>query len=465
MLKKIIVLLFMFIPMVQPVLDSLSFGEGWGEAFAQVVIKDEIVLDETDLLGEGILMPFYGKVSEATLCQQALVGSGTRKELIIGGVSHLFGSCQNLECPGDPCFCSAGIWENTNPGVYTALAGTEINTRFTKCINGQQLIQLQHYFQIILPIDADITYETYARINENDPWTWVGYMNFDELDPQGCDGLAECGYHTPEFSFIEIESPTYTIPGNNTVVEACTTDIAGGQVGGMKMADWHVPEGYIWNLYPCANPTNGRVRFPFKFLVGGVEKDIVPYVYLVSLCENNGSYEIIDSKTHMMMLINSGQITGNDFCNLLHDICSSYGSDPNNPGYQPLIKFVLKEVVMAHERMHFDRYDSVFRTLLPDLHRMLNAYEIECSTYISDPDGSKNLAKEIFTKVFDSIINDVERELDEYGRDIIEYEILTSKDQWDRIKPYYNALWTYMNEHNIECEPIDECDNFLMAFN
>lgn len=229
------------------------------------------------------------------------------------------------------------------------------------------------------------------------------------------------------------------------------------------MTPWHVPEGYIWNVNPCANPENGDIKFPFEF-IGGGNTSVVPYVYLVGLCDNNSSHQVIKSSDNMMEQMENGEIESEDYCNLLHDICAHYGSDPNNPGYIPLIKFVLEDVVLSHERMHFERYEREFQGLLPQLQATVSGLNMSCQQFNEYPSEEEaiNVVKGWLKNIFESFGSQVEAELNIYGRDNIEEEILTSRAQWDLIIAYYNRLTEYLGLNY--CPQIDACDNLTRAF-
>jgi len=70
--------------------------------FAQVVIKDEIVLDEDNLYKggtecTGLTTPFYGKVKE-TILSGTIVCHISRTALIVDGAEYPFGPCWTWNC-------------------------------------------------------------------------------------------------------------------------------------------------------------------------------------------------------------------------------------------------------------------------------------------------------------------------------------------------------------------------------
>lgn len=419
--------------------------------YSQVVIKDEIILYETENPdAETLTMPFYGKVSGGV--NWGAIWWGWLKQVKIeAGGQVVIKSCP-VTCAA--CYVTASWAINNLP------LGTPVTvTVYSHCINGQ-LVEAETRLVNTGMNEYNIEYYNPNQLQ----WYIATSIKFIPTTPTFCGEVPECEYSSlPNFFFNEIESNTYTLPGTQTIVETCTTDIAGGQAGGMKMTPWHVPEGYIWNVNPCANPENGDIKFPFEF-IGGGNTSVVPYVYLVGLCDNNSSHQVIKSSDNMMEQMENGEIESEDYCNLLHDICAHYGSDPNNPGYIPLIKFVLEDVVLSHERMHFERYEREFQGLLPQLQATVSGLNMSCQQFNEYPSEEEaiNVVKGWLKNIFESFGSQVEAELNIYGRDNIEEEILTSRAQWDLIIAYYNRLTEYLGLNY--CPQIDACDNLTRAF-
>jgi len=130
MLKKLILLFVLFSPVVQIVLISLSFGEGRGEAFAQIVIKDEIVLDEItpDAVTLSTVTPAYGRLDLWYVINPTYYRSKVTAQI---GDLTVFVYGQSYDCPG-----SGG-----NTGDYVTMhwfdipAGTPISMEVITCIN------------------------------------------------------------------------------------------------------------------------------------------------------------------------------------------------------------------------------------------------------------------------------------------------------------------------------------------
>lgn len=473
--KRLILILLFLSPLLNSILISTSVECSLGEAFAQVIIKDEIVLEETEAEIDAVTltMPFYGRVYSQIPCQWNHWTSGAIKiTRSAGGQTDLSG-CHNYVCGGGGwCACSVGT---RALNFYNVPQGTEIFVGIQRCYdpppnppNNPSWHEVPLYFTYV----GNNRYDLYGQDLSDQSWDFIGYFKFIEQQPPECT-TAFCEYQPDSdygFIFEHIIGPTYEIPGTNETVNACSLGIAGGQVGGMIMAPWHLPEGYTWNLYPCIDPNNPNyVIFPFTFTVDGIEREIVPYVYVTGICDPTrpdplGDYLIIENFQNMKLLVNSGFIT--DHCNLLSDICHAYGSDPNKPGYQKLYKYVLQAVVDAHEEMHAEKYIETFNSMKDYFNSLLNQNKIPCYVYEAmDPEEAKEQAKQIYEAVFKSFISDIEIELDRQGRDQFEEKILTHEDQVRKIYPYYKWLyWDYMKTNHIQCATYEFCEDFLKAW-
>jgi hypothetical protein len=426
--------------------------------YSQVVIKDEIKLDELihnkDRIESAELpMPFFGKVFSQIPCQSNHWTSGAIKiKRMAGGQTKLDGCWPPFVCGYGSCFCTWGTRAHT---FHNVLQGEVVSIEIQRCFDPPpdppyepDWYDVPIYFSFV----ANNKYDIYGQDLSDNSWDYIGFILLTEEEPPACI-TQFCEYEDSNYGlrFEHVEGPSYTIPGTNETVKACTTSIAKQQAGGMKMAPWHIPEGYTFNLKPCRDPNNqDYVIFPFTFTVNGIEEDIIPYVYVTGICDPSrpgplGDYVIIEDLQHMKTLVTSGRI--GDHCNLLQDICHAYGSDPNNPGYQLLYKYVLKEIVDAHEDMHADNYKEVFNNIRDLINENLEYYNMPCSTYQNMTENEvRQIVLKNYTEIFNSFIEDVESALNRRDRNELEEDILTSEDQVWRLYPYYKWLyWEYYN--------------------
>jgi len=423
-------------------------------------------------------MPFYGRVYSEIPCQWNHWTSGAIKiTRRAGDQTQLDGCWPPFVCGGGSCFCS---WGTRAHNFYNVLPGVEIYVEIQRCFDpppNPPTDPSWHEVPLYFTYGGNNRYDIYGQDLTDGSWDYIGYFKFIEQQPPECT-TPFCEYQPDSdygFIFEHVTGPTYEIPGTNETVNACSTGIAGGQAGGMIMAPWHLPEGYIWNLYPCIDPNDPNyVIFPFTFTVNGLEQEIIPYVYVTGICDPTrpdppGNYVIIQDLQAMEDLVDPSippPQPFDDHCNLLQDICHAYGSDPNNPGYQELNKYVLQEVVDAHEEMHAAKYIETFDRMKDQLISQLDQNRLFCSVYENmDPEEAEEQIKRIYKAYFDSFISDVEERLDQEGRDQFEEYILTHEDQVRRIGPYYVWLNSYMVfNHHPGCSPDDFCDDFLKAW-
>jgi hypothetical protein len=306
--------------------------------YSQIVIKDEIVFDETITDEAGLTMPFYGTVGEV-IFQNTIVCSNTKTFLIVDLTEYPFGPCQGLTCGQYiNCFCSAG---NPFRNIYNVPMGTTINTKFLKCIqiNGEWVeYELEYYFQLILPNDAGISYQIFARLNESSPWVVVGRMNFTHSDPPGCyscsevsdDACDECIDNNnllPDINLVQVEN------GYGGVNVCSDPDNAGGF---NIIADDGL-ENINFILNACFNSQLDR----WWFSIVGNE---LRFRYILDFCSE-------DIQKKGGTLIENYQDFPSDYgCdNILRDLNNHY----DYPVQIAKGGFVLKSIIEGHELEHY----------------------------------------------------------------------------------------------------------------
>ncbi len=397
---------------------------------------------------DGLIMPFYGEVLEKTLCGQVLVGSRTHKELIIAGVSYPFGSCANIPCPIISCSC-AGIWELS--GWHIALEGGEINTFFRKCIEGEW-VELQHYFQEILPAnveilpeDADKSYNIFARINENDPWTYVGIMILRPTTPPECDNVSLCQqpFEPPELNI-------YQIPD----ADACNEPKNDIPSGVFRKHSWELRDGEELTLTACQDPGNGSVRFIFN----GTNLSEQIYVpYKISLCPDDvAQYQLtrIDNIDQFEEHIDNPMFVLQDYCNLRRAVLRHNGINAQGiqtGGFIPIQDQVwLTEVTEAHEQEHRADYEKYLYREYPRFLWYQMTYWITCEQYNLDPGGAISTAVGNFRAELYTRFNT--KASDNYDNSVDEIELNGRGPIVDEVQRYLDILTNYVfrNFNNVD---------------
>ena len=123
--KRLILILLFLSPLLNSILTSTAVESSWGESFAQIVIKDEIVLDEDDSPdAETLTMPFYGKVTGCVnsycydWCGLKLVTIEANGQIVEKGW---------YSCGGGWVYCP---W-----GILNLPAGTPVEIKVYTCVN------------------------------------------------------------------------------------------------------------------------------------------------------------------------------------------------------------------------------------------------------------------------------------------------------------------------------------------
>lgn len=416
--------------------------------FAQIKIEEEAILKNNNPYEtQSITMPFYGRVYGEMNPNAVQLHGLVLVTIEAGGQSINIGpNCTNNQfvnswsidgVPQD-AFVSVTVYDGCDEST-PMVANSWFESR------GENMYAVYYY--------------------HNSVFQHVQATTLNLVEQMACSGLPNCdGYDLPELYFKKIESSTYSIPENKIleVVEACTTNTVNRQVAGMKMAPWHLPENILWELYPCADPVEGNVRFPFKFKIDGVWQNKIPFVYLVGMCDTTGSNRTyITSLDDLKAKINNRDIPENDWCTVLNDICGHFGDQDIRTG-----KVILEEMVMFHENMHFDDYYlKYYEENLPELINDLRSLNLSCTDYINDPEIAKNEAKERIINLLKNYQSRIEGKISAYGRDKIDGEINSSSKIYNTLKPYYTwmksrtrpPLWNYI------CGETTLCTNFKNA--
>jgi len=374
MLKKLILLFVLFSPVVQIVLISLSFGEGRGEAFAQVVIKDEIVLDETEFRevdGASVTSPFYGRIYFRKNCTN--FGRGDKAEVSAGGQSWTFPTgCVNFACDiGSWCFCIAGYWEFHN--FLDMPSGTAVTVNMQYC-NGSvwEFIEIPLQFSYA----GNNTYNLLAQNPEGGGWADAGFVKFfDETPPGNCPNAG--GNYCDSTSWVQVpDVELVPDPNSNVISTYCSTHP--NTIAAFSPATDHRTNLYDINesnVIACYNQTSQTWQF-------NLDQNVKIY-YQIGICSTNVSNKNL---TYINDTTDIEDITSGD-CNIAlisfkahkeykwDALTQTYGLNIPDDGY------LIKEAILEHENQHKVRYEEFMNDYLFLWESKINTFQAVCSTY------------------------------------------------------------------------------------
>jgi hypothetical protein len=174
--------------------------------YSQVVIKDEIVLDETEFREvdeASVSSPFYGRIYFRKYCTN--YGRGDKTEVSVGGQSLIFPiACANFACDiGSWCFCVAGYYDEHD--FLDMPSGTTVTVSMQYC-NGLtwEFIDIPLQFSYA----GNDTYNLNAENPEGGGSVNIGYVKFFPQTPPGCDPQFDCVEENflPEVTMNQVEN-------------------------------------------------------------------------------------------------------------------------------------------------------------------------------------------------------------------------------------------------------------------
>jgi hypothetical protein len=407
--------------------------------YSQVVIKDEIVLDETNTDEAGLTMPFYGKVGEV-IFQNNLVCQNTKSFLIVDLTEYPFGPCQGLTCGQYiSCFCVAG---NPYKNVTNVSMGTTIDTKFLKCtiINGEWIeYELEHYFQLILPNDADVSYQILARLNESSPWVEVGRMNFTKTTPPGCDS-AQNQYCDENFN--EDMPPTEVVEHDKTFtgLDYCSKPdrLAFFTPAWYPKDKWsNISNLTLQDISVCFDLQTQAWKFK-------VSVDKSEFNVIIDTCKNN-------IESWPATVIGSLEEVNNIPLYKCLTALESFVGHRHYPYEIPRDGYVIKEVLFLHESKHKEKWNEYLQKFLPNYLNIFYDVSPSCQSYADPTDAAQNalnLLNEKFSLFYNNFNNKYKWEigLDDTNPD---WEILRDKEERrannhpevrSKVYDYINAL-------------------------
>ena len=349
--KQIIIILVLLNPGVSNLLSTLSLGE----ALAQVVIKDEIILDETIIEiqepeSAGLTMPFYGKVREEVYWYSIACGNG-RTDLIVDGNYYPFGDCYYMNCGSENCFCQTGYHYKEIPNVPM---GTSVDTKFQRCWiwngnnNPPSWGELEHYFQLISATETQWKYEAKARMTINHPWEHAAYIYLKKTTPPGnCPNAG--GNYCDSSSWVQIpdvELVPYSQGSTISNIEcpkdpnrlAFFTPVLFPQIDRSNM--YHLTSS---DVIACYNQIGQTWQFNLN--------QSAKIYYAVEICSTNVSNKNL---TYINSLSDTSIIPLNK-CDIA---LRSFKGHLVYPYEIPNNGYVIKEALLFHENGHKDKFEE-----------------------------------------------------------------------------------------------------------
>lgn len=397
---------------------------------AQVVIKDEIVLDEINAEDSGLNMPFYGKVKEFIKCDYFMI-SQAQADLIIDGTNYSFPFCQGAPCPNLGCYCNGtGIWSDE----HIVPMGKPVDTEIRKCYGGPDWVILNHYFvETTPPPGVTKQYIIYAKEPEGE-YKNIGAINFTEIpDPPGCDNAQNnyCNsttFHTPNVYMI-LEEDGYADP-----LFPCKVGVVGRLVGAyIPEHSQRLTNRHLFNensLDACFNKDTQKWQFNF-FSPSDFEIHL-----MLDYCEENmAQYFVLED-------IND---VGEIFDCYFAEICFNkhrYQRDWSGVLYPGC--YLIKEVVTLHEQLHFTQRINDLIELKEKYNMNIELWEQNnsaCSSFLN-PAEAKQKALKYVKNQFTELTKEIRNRAENY-KDSEEINIRSSALIDELIDDYLDALYNH----------------------
>ena len=407
--------------------------------FAQVVIKDEITLYETENPDEETLsMPFYGR-AHGSVNSGAIVNGYLRKVVIEAG-----GQIVVKQCPcGSFCqFISHGWTINNLPASTPVMV-----TVYSHCENGQfveaatQLIDL-----------GNNEYEIKAFNPNYEQWFLATTLKFTHTTPplcclseRSCVDECEQPFNPPALNIYPISDPDRC---NDPV-----TDIAAGV---FTPHYWNLRDDEEVTLTPCQDPMTGDVKF--KYATNQTNSIDLPFN--LELCPDRIAYlnltRIDDEQEFEDYLTKNISTTEpQEACTLRQWILRHRGIDSNGDQTGGEILFQdgiwLTASTQAHEDEHKRDYEKELndaKSIIFD--KFYHTYSITCSTYSADPGNAEIIATGDFMAALrnfsDAAKNNYDTKLNEVelnGRDEVQKAIIPYLEKLDTFIKVVFGVQTY----------------------
>ena len=321
--RQIIIILVLLSPLVVNIFSTLSSGEKWGEAFAQVVIRDEIVLEEPNSPdAEFLEMPFYGRVSGGV--NWGGIWWGWLKKVVIEAGGQVESrSCTN---PCNACYISNSAWV-----IRDLPKGTMVKvTVYSHCVNGE-LVEAET--RLVNTGTNEYNIEYYHPSHQQ--WFGATSLKFTATTPPGCDPQFDCIINNflPEVLLEQREN------GYNQI------DLCSYGEPGATSPIFDDPNVNTLNIDVCFNKQLQKWWFNLN------NNHSLIFSYISIICPENlpPEQEMIEDYTYFPQDWTCEQISDDFACHF------AYGAG--------CAKKVLKNILEKHEEEHIKQIDSLINQI------------------------------------------------------------------------------------------------------
>jgi hypothetical protein len=369
MYKKIFLILFMISPMIKYLINPFCFGEGWGEPFAQVIIKDEIVLDEKNIYEtenpdtETLPMPFYGRVYSEIPCYTGWSGGPLIIERRAGNQSNTWVCSPTFVCGSGSCGCIGTRALN----FYNVTSGAEIYFDIQRCYAPPPVPPgVYEWYNVPLNFTyiGSNEYAIYGMDLADNSWDYIGYLKFySETPPGNCPNAG--GNYCDSPSWMQVPDVKLELnPNSNTLSKHCLENSS-------VLASFVPDRDHLTNLLDLTESNviacYNQILQTWQF---NLDQDIKIY-YQIGICSTNVS-------TLNLTYINSlsdvnSTIIPSTRCNdakKSFDAHKDYKYDYTSRKCVglgiPIGGYIIKEVIDEHEKQHkisFEQFMNDYKFL------------------------------------------------------------------------------------------------------
>ena len=372
--------------------------------YAQIEIREEVILNpspppaQSEGSSTALTMPFYGKVKEVITCG-SYVQSRTRYSLIVDGQNYPFGPCQNWTCGGYPlnCYCVAG---NPQKEVSDVSQGTLIQTIFEKCIsdNGKDYYwqTLEYEFQYV----SETSYRIIVTKLEGGTAD-IGSITFTPTTPPPPPDCPNANNNYCSSTFTEDMPPLTIIERNKdfTVRDECLDP---------DPFDNEIRVGFFAPAFAPSEASNIKdlttqdivvcydletQSWKFKLIINETELNVV-----IDICEDailNLPADIVNNIDEI-----DGLPTSECF-----NLISSIRGHGRYPYEIPTNGYVFKEVILAHEESHKNKWEEFITKYLSEYENIFKDISFDCNSYLNSQDASEKGLKYLKEKFYISFLN------------------------------------------------------------
>lgn len=393
--KRLILILLFLSPLLNIILISTAVECSLSEAFAQVVIKDEIVLVETEaeIDAATLTMPFYGRVYSQIPCQWNHWTSGAIKiTRMAGGQTKLDGCSPSFVCGSGWCACSVGTRAHN---FYNVPQGAEIFVEIQRCFNPPPNPPNEYdWYDVPLQFTfvGNNRYDLYGQDLYDQSWDYIGYFRFYPTTPPGCNYANECstGYTVtmPDtlsvkqpFSFTsEDECSTYIDYQGNPVIPLAKFN---GILNSARKASNILNLNSENHINVCFDSHTQELKF--ELLI-----DNTTLNYAKDICLDNITDSI--NATPIFALSDICQVSVTE-CTKLKNSLEAHKSYPFGSGIYN--GYVFTEILLTHETEHQKDWEGYIRQHIHKYFNIPNKISYSCDNFTSIQQAKEKILGDI----------------------------------------------------------------------